>query len=404
MVTNILFFSFLTMSIFNYDSYASNEKFSGLNFQISDEISYFFEDDNFVVIGNDFNIDNNNLNEIKDNINEKNLVIYFINKNNNNQILDFNDTNAIIYFKNKEGKIEKTSLEVDSNDENKIKKEILDFIFDFSLYIQSTIYDTHNKVELDMVYSTNNTYGHFETIYYSSYPDRRIVNPEYGYIVISYTVSKYRANITSSLWLIQTKVSFVPGGVARSNGDSTFKDYKNKAGYLHLEAIQPVEEISQEYKFKGGIPYLKDAFPVNQPGIVSINSSFNIGLTLGYSFTDGFSTSGQTSSIGGSYGANIGFGYSKSYQNSEPLLSAQQAPYDFNTFQWNYTYDSKRDGQKLTNHLNTGYIFEQNNSGHYLGENDIAFKYDLELEMRRTTLVFYDTKFVRGTVNIAYHP
>lgn len=118
----------------------------------------------------------------------------------------------------------------------------------------------------------------------------------------------------------------------------------------------------------------KDAYPVNQPGTITISSSYSKNLTFGRSTSIGFSFGdGLSVEEGGSVSQSIAYSYSKSYTTTEPALTAQKDPDNQNKYSWLYIYNTRR---RETNHLDTGYIFEMNNKNHDLLEGDVAIVID----------------------------
>ena len=294
------------------------------------------------------------------------------------------------------GKTKTAFLGTYSTDKTIIRDEIYEFFLeDLNSYSQDYV----NILSFNDAQS--NTFESFPN--YSGI--LRYNQKPYGYFVINYNVSKFRVNEISSLWLINSSASFTPGYIAVRNNESGYEKYKNGKGYLHVEATQPKHEISQSYTYPGGKPYFKDAYPVNQPGKVTITSSFSTGLTLGYSFENGFSTDGSSKSHEINVGLNLGYSYSKSFTHQNPRMSSQNSPTINNEYQWSYRY-AETHGAIETNHIKTGYIYEQNNSGpdHYLDENDISFKYEMDMDVHKQFTLFHNTKNVNKSFYVGFHP
>ena len=173
------------------------------------------------------------------------------------------------------------------------------------------------------------------------------------------------------------------------------------SGYFHVQGLQAVNELNQATIRTGGIPKFKDAYPENSPGTITVSSSYSIGTTLGYSFTNGFSLDNITISKESSLGLNISYGYDKSYTTSEPALSTQRSSIDSSIYQWTYTYNTSRNE---TNHLNTGYLFEMNNENHDLFEGDLSLTYAYKMTVKdKGWWVFEKTKSFDGTKYIGYY-
>lgn len=267
------------------------------------------------------------------------------------------------------------TLSTYSTDEKEISKEINEFYNDRVEFI---------KKEENNVLSDNTDSSLFTHVT-SGY--KRVVAKPYGYMDHSYVVKKYRANNVSSLYIVETDSDFVPGSVAYKNGDTSYnKNMNNYFGYIHLVANQAKEELDQSSIRYGGIPRIKDAWPLNSAGTITIASTYSIGLSLGYSFKNGFSLDDISVENQYNVGANIGYSYSKSYTNQEPRLSTQHDSNNYEKYQWSYQYAQSKNGNE-TFHLRTGYMFEMNNSGHsLLGEGQFGLEYQFRMQVDKKTL------------------
>ncbi|MDY4787817.1 MAG: hypothetical protein SO253_00700 [Bacilli bacterium] len=351
------------------------------NFSITEEKNYFYKNNGLVVYGNYGNLQKEQINE---QINQGNTVLtydYYLEDNLGENIFDLN---SAVMYSNVNGKrvdiINAQSLPFDD-----FKNVIHDF------YIEKTFLKL-SRFNADV----NNEL--FEPLYSGSL---REVKKPYGYLDVIYNVKKYRANETSSLYLVESKASFTPGKMAKDNGDSTYGNWHNYSGYFHVQSFQAVNEINQETIRKGGIPKFKDAYPENSPGMITISSSYNVGLTLGYSFTNGFSLNNISASEDKSMGLNISYGYNKAYTTSEPALSTQRSSIDSSIYQWTYTY---ADPRNETNHLNTGYIFEMNNKNHDLFEGDFSLKYSYKMTVSDKGLwIFEKVRSFEATKQIDFY-
>lgn len=224
----------------------------------------------------------------------------------------------------------------------------------------------------------------FSEIYNGSF---REMKKPYGYIDCDYDVKKFRANEVSSLYVIESNFAFTPGLVAKNNGSQGFDGWYNKAGYIHSKAVQATNDVGYNQVRHGGTPIFKDAYPVNNPGTISITSSYSIGLNLGYSFKNGFSVDNVSSETQRDVGVNTTYGYSKTYSTSEPALSTQKNAYDPQIYEWLYTYSSPR---IETNHLKTGYLFEMNNRNHDMLEGDLGVSFDYEMTVSNNGFWFFE--------------
>ena len=140
--------------------------------------------------------------------------------------------------------------------------------------------------------------------------------------------------------------------------------------------VEQAYDANEEYYYGrrwGNIPYKKDFWPVNEPGVVAITSSINAGVTMGYSFENGFSLDNISVNENRNLGANISYGYSKTITKSEPALSVQVNSGNTSICEWYYTYS--KDAEE-THHLNTNYMFEISNSPADMLTGDFRLKLD----------------------------
>lgn len=173
--------------------------------------------------------------------------------------------------------------------------------------------------------------------------------------------------------------SFVCGRMARMNGDSAYQEYIQSGFYVHIDSIQAEDWEEAEWHGgvprKGGVPSFKDYWPINDPAMATISSTYSESTTMGYSFANGFSeSSGFTMENGLKYSTSVGYSYDKSYTNTEPYLSTQLSSINPAEAQWTYIYNNDRDE---TGHARTSYLFEMNNSGHDMHEGDFNLRYSI---------------------------
>lgn len=187
-----------------------------------------------------------------------------------------------------------------------------------------------------------------------------------GYIVYHIAVSRYTVNSESILFIVTVKSFFVPGVVAQKNGEEGYGNYKNAEGYVHMTVEQAYDANEEAFYGRrwGNIPYKKDFWPLNHPSTVTVTSSMNNGITLGYSTANGFS-----------FGSNIVYGYSKAITQDNPAFSAQVNSSNQAKCEWNYAYDEdKAESYNLT----TNYMFEISNScaGLFIGDFRLKLDYN----------------------------
>ncbi len=326
------------------------------NFEIVEAHDYYFENNQLIVLGNRNDISSLEVKYYLDTGKTLFIYDYYLDDN----IFDNNAStaSAVLYvLKNVD------ILDEYFDDFDNFKSQVLSFF--------------EEKSDLQNDHFTLFNTPVFSTLYTGTF---RYVEKPYGYIDVDFTVEKYRSNNVSSLYLVTTHASFSPGSIANKNSDTTYDaKWENYAGYLHVGSYRAFLEFYPGEGRKGGTPIYKDAFPINQPGVVTIGSTYTAGINLGYSFTNGFSLTDVSTEYGGNIGVNIERSYSKSFTYPEPSLSAQQSSVDTNVFQWNYQYVDRRNE---TNHLTTGYIFEMNNYNHNLLEGDVGISFATQMTVR----------------------
>lgn len=341
------------------------------------EKNYTYINDTHEIYGNLDSLTKLELDEI---LKDTSKFYVFYNLNNlykENQKLDIFKNNCVIYYY-KNNVLNTSSLISNGKNNDEI-------IFDINEFIIEN-YSKFNKKNIRK--ATSNSTALFNNLYTGSF---RNINKPYGYFDCDYTVLKYRANNVSSLYLINAHAYFTPGYIANRLGDTKYNsDEYNKSGYIKIKPSRAINEVGYNQIRYGGTPVYKDAFPVNNPGTVTITSSYSLGLILGYSLSAGFSLTNIEVGDEQSYETSIGLSYSKAYTNSEPRLSAQKDVSDSMKFSWFYSY-ATRVGGKETNHLNVGYLFEMNNSNHNLSEGDLAFTIDYQFTTTHSS--FSDSKY-----------
>lgn len=390
-----IIFTILLFSVFQSNKVYAMENDNYQKMQISKEDNYYYEDSNILILGNHYELLYDEFKNIKNDSLGKDILVYYINLD-KVKTREFIDSHAILFLWD-ENKYQTSSFK-------SMTENYDDLIIDINSFVQEKLYE---KDLITPEFKTHTNEELFITVYQN---EKRFQKTYYGYVDVSYHVKKYRVNDITSLWLVETKSSFTPGYVVLRNASDkdpdsfNWKKYQNHSGFLHMKAYQPKHEIDQATSYPGGTPKYKDAYPVNQPGKVNITSSFFANLNIGYSWKNGFGTSGAESSTEVGVGLNIGYSYSKTYEYPDPRMTAQKSAYDQNEYQWYYEYSRKR-GQIETNHLNTGYIFEQNNTGHYLDEDNIGLFYEVKMNVRKTQLIWsWTEETFGGTWFIGYHP
>lgn len=339
-INTFIFTALITVNSSNIRNFENidEKKDTNYNFIICEQENYFYEDSNYVIYGNynDFNLDEF-YEVIKDN--SRIAIFYDINIEDNiyKEYEIFKNNVSIFYTINNVLSIH--TMQSTSDVYTLIFNEISDFV-------NEKLEQINNKKQTRSM--TDNLV--FTTLYSSSF--RKIHQP-YGYVDRDYVVKKYRTNDISSLYIIESHMYFTPEKVANDNGDNTYENYYNKSGFMRLKAEKVVGNDQTRY---GGTPVFKDAYPVNNPGTITIGSD---------------------------KGANIVYSCSKMYTNTEPSLTTQKNSNDSQQYEWVYKYNVVRDE---TNHLITGYVFEMNNRGHDLEEGDVMFRYNYKLGVKKKVL------------------
>lgn len=326
-----LLFSFQTTSSYTEISFnefdlkqADNNIMSmEFTFDAVDDENYHIEENGYTIYGNYVDFDSDLLYSL---IHDDSKICIFYdldltdNLNDNHEILR---NNAVIYYY-KDGIPFVNSYTTNATDTESIISDIND-------YVNEVLYEME-EAELLPIQTHYLTYGiattgneTFEVLYSGSF---RKEHKPYGYVDCDYVVRKYRANNISSLYLVESQISFTPGKTAYELGNTDYGSaWLNKSGYIKIKAERAEHEVGYDQIRYGGTPVYKDA-------------------------------------------------YSKTYQNTEPALSAQKDPSDIDKYTWLYTYSDPRNE---TNNLNLGYLFEMNNSGHDLFEGDLALRFEYKM-------------------------
>lgn len=359
------------------------------SFKLFNEVNYHSNDNEYVIYGNYTDFDSELLYSLTHD-REKICIFYDLDLSDNaNDKLEIMRNNAVIYY------YKDNIPYVNSYISNSTTTEEL--IYDINNYVNEVLekMKTDKKQNSIMPQLLSNTRyvddnASFDILYAGSFRDEE---KPYGYIDCDYIVSKYRANDVSSLYIIESDMSFVPGAVAQSLGSYGYENWNNASGYAKIKALRASNEVGINQVRYGGTPVFKDAYPVNSPGQITIASSYTEGLTMGYSQTNGFSLYDINIESGSSSEYQIIFNYNKAYTGTEPAMSAQKDPDDTQKYTWLYTYSTPRNE---TYHLSFGYMFEMNNRGHHLLEGDLAFEYDYKMIVSRIQGYATETQYFIG--------
>lgn len=333
--------------------------------------NYHVETNEYVVNGNYSNFDSSLLYSL---IHDKNKICIFYdfnlldNAHDNHEIMRNNS--VVYYYKNNIPYVH--SYISNATEPQDLMRDINNFVNEslIKLHSENVFLDATAVSTYDIESEETQV---FEVLYAGSFREEE---KPYGYIDCDFVIRKYRANDVSSLYLVESHISFTPGKVARNLSNSNYDKWYNSSGFVKIKATRASNEVGYNQVRYGGTPIYKDAFPVNSPGVVSITSSYTSGLNLGYSNTTGFSLDNISIENENSGSGSISHSYNKSFQTQEPSFSAQKDPSDAEKYTWIYSYSDPREE---TNHLFFGYMFEMNNHGHDLREGDVALQYEYQM-------------------------
>lgn len=354
-------------------------------FNAISEDNYHTEHGNYIVYGNYLDFDSSLLYSLT---HDKSKVCIFYDLDISDNISNHHEimrNNAVVYY------YKENVPYIHSYVSNSTDTQLLDDINNYVNEVLSKMNDedclinTQSDFLRFSPYTTGNEV--FEILHAGSF---RYEEKPYGYIDCNYNVRKYRANDVSSLYLVEARIFFTPGKIAHDLGNSEYGNWHNLSGFVKLKALRASNEVGINQVRYGGTPVYKDAYPVNTPGNITIASSYSQGINLGVSGTVGFSFEDIVNGgIGGNSSGNIVYAYNKTYQTTEPALSAQKDPDDVEKFTWVYNYS---DPKGETNNFQLGYMFEMNNSGHDLLEGDLALQFEYQMTVNKTILFFYNER------------
>lgn len=335
------FWSVETIEPHNTDSAEMKTSSLGYVFEAVSDADYHAEEEGRVIYGNYSDFDSSLLYTL---VHDESKICIFYDLDLSDNLNDSHEimrNNAVVYYyKNNIPYVHSyrsNATEVQSliNDINNYVNEVLSEMDDEDVSISTP----KNFLKLSP-YTTGTE--DFEVLYAGSF---REDEKPYGYIHCDYVVRKYGANDVNSLYLVESNISFTPGKIANGLGDTDYADWYNSSGYIKIKAMRASNQVDYNQVGYGGTPVFKDAYHVNIPGTVSNNPS-------------------------------ISYAYSKNYQIQEPALSAQKDPSDVDKYTWLYTYSDPRNE---ANHLQFGYMFEMNNSGHDWLDGDLALRFEYRM-------------------------
>lgn len=283
-------------------------------------------------------------------------------------------------------------IEKEATDSDSICIGITDFLLNHSEIINTDLSELGQEYDVAVASDVPTTFIDcvVEKEYVMRFDDK-------GYIVYHIAVSRYTVDSESIIFIVTINNSFVPGAVANKNNEEGYGKYKNQEGFVHM-TVEQAYDANEEYYYGrrwGNIPYKKDYWPVNSPSVVTVTSSIQAGINLGYSFENGFSTEGVTIGIGSSRGASISYEYTKSITREDPALTAQVNSTNADMCEWYYTYSSDT---AETHHQQTNYMFEISNSRNGMFVGDFRLKLDYKFIVDKG--FWYAEKVNEGSVDL----
>ncbi len=156
----------------------------------------------------------------------------------------------------------------------------------------------------------------------------------------------------SDLYIVHTSSAFTPGCVARVNGESKYKDYLLKRGFVHLT----LERINENGKV-GGTIYPKAMWPQSTSFTTTISTSTSTTSSLGRDYSAEIGDGASLKSAN-SYGLTFSFDKSVSSISSDPRISAQFSSESIMEAQWNFEVINRDMAGKTTFSFEQYFLFE----------------------------------------------
>ena len=210
-----------------------------------------------------------------------------------------------------------------------------------------------------------------------------------GYIFYNFEV--FRANYTtvSDLYLVHTNSSFIPGSVARRNGNDNYKDYKLKHGYVHLI----LQRATTDSGGIGGSIVPKAMWPKSTDFQTTISSSYSSNYV--FSNSSGLESgcdlgSGATLKSDRSNSLSISFDKSKTTISSDPVLSAQFSPNSSMEAQWSFQVQNAEPVGDTTFTFDQYFLFEMKNDASGVSSSAFDVLYSVNFCGQFKTLWWYN--------------
>lgn len=358
--------------LLNSSQSTENSDYIDNSFNINSHNNYHISNDKYVVYGNYVDFDINFLHSLTHD-DSKICVFYDLDLTDNiSDKYEIFRNNAVVYYY-KNGIPNICTYKSNATDTSELINDISAYVNEIIKKIQE-LQLSARTIETDTQF--------FDILYESTFTEER---KPYGLIKGDYIVRKYRANDVSSLYLVESDIMYIPGGMGADTGSTSYGNWYNSNGYIKIKAECAEFDVGYDQIRYGGKPIFKDAYPINSPNQVVITSTYTEDLQLGYSFVNGFSLYDVSSQVGSSFGSEIVYSYNKAYTTTEPAMIAQYDMDDHENdnygaakYVWTYKYSSPK---IETNHLSVGYIFEMNNKGHDLYEGDVAIRIEYMMKV-----------------------
>lgn len=349
-------------------------------FDVVEDLNYQHTVGKYVINGNYSSYDHSTIKSLVAN-RDKVYIFYDLDLSDNiNANLEILRNHAVIYYYHN-GVQNINSYQSNATNSTQRARDISDYVNEKLATISNLTSGSNDEISTMSVDTSL-----FVTLYSGS---NREEGKPYGYIDCAYTVKKYRANTATSLYLLESRVSYVPGKVANNLGGNGYgNQWLNSEGMMKIRAYRASKDVGYLVRY-GGVPVYKDAYPVNEPATISISSTYSGNLGLGYSFSNGFSLDNISAESNKNVGLNIGYGYNKVITRQEPALTAQLDPNDAQKFTWVFQYYKPANE---TNYLTTGYLFEMNNQNHDLFEGDLAFEFEYSMTVSNGSWWIFEAK------------
>lgn len=349
-------------------------------FDVVEDLNYQHTVGKYVINGNYSSYDHSTIKSLVAN-RDKVYIFYDLDLSDNiNANLEILRNHAVIYYYHN-GVQNINSYQSNATNSTQRARDISDYVNEKLATISNLTSGSNDEISTMSVDTSL-----FVTLYSGS---NREEGKPYGYIDCAYTVKKYRANTATSLYLLESRVSYVPGKVANNLGGNGYgNQWLNNEGEVKIRAYRASKDVGYLVRY-GGVPVYKDAYPVNEPATISISSTYSGNLGLGYSFSNGFSLDNISAESNKNVGLNIGYAYNKVITRQEPALTAQLDPNDAQKFTWVFQYYKPANE---TNYLTTGYLFEMNNQNHDLFEGDLAFEFEYSMTVSNGSWWIFEAK------------